>query len=171
MTATVTKIHKFEEAGLGRAPFRFIGVETGAERAAIQMERASSGMVYTTNNATSCDYCGQGIMNAYRVRSADGKDFKVGCDCIRKTGDSGLIKCVTEEEKAKRRAANRKRGEAKWQRECDLRDAFIGGKCESLRSMPHPKGREGCTAYDYVQWCVENHCFGQVAQQLVSKSI
>lgn len=170
-TATMTKIHAFEAAGLGLAPFRFIGIETAAERGAVQSERAGAGMTFTTNNATCCDYCGQGIMNAYRIQSADRKQFKVGCDCIRKTGDSGLIRHVTEEESAKRRKATSLRRQEKCRREAELISAFRAGRCESLRSLPHPKGRENCTAWDYVAWCVDNKCYGQAVLSMIEKSL
>ena len=170
MNATVEKIHKFEAAGLGIAPFRFIGVETAGDRAAVQRERESAGMVFTTNYATSCDYCGQGIQNAFRVRSADGREFKVGCECIRKTGDAGLMRAVSDEESAKRRQKSAKRREAKVERERRLLAAFRAGECASLRSQPHPKGREG-SAHDYVAWCVDNRCYGENILRLIEQSI
>lgn len=74
--------HKFELAGLGLAPFRFIGCSTNV-------------ITYpdgTTKAGSSCDYCGTGIANECHVKSADGRLFKVGCDCIAKVGDSGLLK-------------------------------------------------------------------------------
>ena len=164
------KVHKFEAAGLGLAPFAFIGVETAADRAAIQSERAGSGMIYTTNNSTSCDYCGQGIQNAFRVRSADGKTFKVGCECIRKSDDGGLIRVVKDEESKKRRAAAKARNEKKWKRERDLVAAFRAGGGESLRSLPHPKGRDG-SAFDYVRWCLDNKCYGETVLKIIEDAI
>jgi hypothetical protein len=164
---TATHVHKFEAAGLGLAPFRFIGIETAADRAAVQTERESAGQLFTTNYSTSCDYCGQGIQNAYQVQSADGKKFKVGCDCIRKTGDAGLIRFVTEEETAKRRKATAERRRNKWQRQHDLVAAFRAGQCEALRAIPHPKGRENATAYDYVQWCIDNRFIGAAVLELI----
>ncbi len=74
---TVATQHIFEAAGLGLAPFRFVGIETDADRAAVQREREASGMCFTTNHCTSCDYCSQAIRNAYVIQSADGKRFKV----------------------------------------------------------------------------------------------
>lgn len=160
-------VHKFEAAGLGKAPFRFVGLETAADRGAVQNERKGDGLIYTTNNATSCDYCGQGIMNAFVVASADGRRFKVGCDCIRKVGDKGLMKIVSDAEAAKRRAKAADRRKAKWQREADLLAKFNRGECEALRGLPHPKGREGATAYDYVNWCVTNRCVGALVLDLI----
>ena len=41
---------------------------------------------------TSAHYCGQGIMLQCRIKSADGRTFKVGGDCVARTDDAGLIK-------------------------------------------------------------------------------
>jgi hypothetical protein len=68
--------HPFEKAGLGKAPFRCIGVEE---------------MVFTMPDGESkaggaCQYCGTGIRWAYQIKSSDGAHFHVGCDCVEKTG-------------------------------------------------------------------------------------
>lgn len=77
-------VHLFERKGLGKAPFTVIGYGVftyqaipGAKDCPIQP-------------GTNCDYCGTAIMYAAKVRSADGKEFKVGLDCVKKTGDLGL---------------------------------------------------------------------------------
>lgn len=68
-------VHVFQAAGLGIAPFTFKEVQ------------------YDTKG-THCDFCGTAIVNVFWVGSADGKRFKVGCDCIEKSGDHALIKVV-----------------------------------------------------------------------------
>lgn len=68
-------IHVFEVAGLGSAPFTFVGVNYNQK-------------------GTHCDYCGTAIVNVFWVKSSCGKTFKVGCDCIAKTHDAGLIRIV-----------------------------------------------------------------------------
>lgn len=68
-------IHVFEVAGLGSAPFTFVGVDYNQK-------------------GTHCDYCGTAIVNVFWVRGSCGKTFKVGCDCIAKTHDAGLIRIV-----------------------------------------------------------------------------
>lgn len=162
MVATmVEKIHKFEAAGLGKAPFRFIGQETIVYVACPGAPEQPGGY---------CDYCGQAIKNAFHIQASDGKRFKVGCECIRKTGDAGLIRVVKEEEAAKRRAKADARREKKWKRERDLIAAFRAGRCESLRSQPHPKGREG-SAHDYVEWCLDNHCYGEAVLAIIEDSM
>ena len=70
------KIHKFELAGLGRHPFEFVGYFESRTK--------------QNQPAGTCQYCGNGIAICCRVRSADGKEFIVGSDCVLKTGDAGM---------------------------------------------------------------------------------
>ena len=62
--------HVFTEAGLGQAPFKVIGYE---------------------ERPTGCAFCGRGIKKVSIVKSSDGKVSSIGCECVKKTGDSGLI--------------------------------------------------------------------------------
>jgi hypothetical protein len=61
----------------------------------------------------TCDYCGNGIANICHIKSADGKQFRVGCDCVNKvyqeSGDASLT-CI---EKQFRREVGRERRRAK----------------------------------------------------------
>ena len=70
------KIHVFQSAGLGIAPFEFTGYFEN---------RTKQGQP-----AGTCQYCGNGIAICCRIRSSDGKEFTVGSDCVNKTGDSGM---------------------------------------------------------------------------------
>lgn len=164
-------IHIFESAGLGRAPFRFVGVQTNDDRAVQQRAREANGQTFTTNYCTSCDFCSQAICNAFLVESADGKRFKVGCDCIKKTGDKGLLRVVKDEESRKRRAATAKRNKSKWERERELIATWRSGQCEALRSLPHPKGRDGATAWDYVDYCVSCGMYGATVLDLIESAV
>lgn len=73
--------HRFEAAGLGKAPFRYIGMYE-------ETFQACPGA--PVQPGSSCDYCGQGIRYCFSIRSADGKVSKVGSECINKHGDAGL---------------------------------------------------------------------------------
>lgn len=81
MTNATQSLHPFEKAGLGKAPFRYLGMSH--EVGPITLE---NGMMVGTPGQPmgSCDYCGQGIANVCNVQSADGNKFKVGCDCVEK---------------------------------------------------------------------------------------
>lgn len=74
--------HAFELAGLGLAPFRFVGMSENVICYPDGSQQAGG----------TCDYCSTGIRFECRVASADGKSFKVGCNCIAKVGDLGLMK-------------------------------------------------------------------------------
>lgn len=76
-------VHVFERAGLGKAPFRCVGVVQKSYQASPDSPVQPGG---------SCDYCGTGIYFHCMIRSADGRTFKVGSDCVFKTGDAGLLK-------------------------------------------------------------------------------
>lgn len=143
-------IHTFERAGLGLAPFRFTGTVS---------EKVHCVPGGTPKAGSSCDYCGTGIRYEFWVESSDGKTFKVGCDCIHKTGDSGLIRQISVAERQLRDAKNKKAKAAKLAKE----NARLANALEILPSVqgtladqPHPRGRMGETLLDYVRWMIAN---------------
>ena len=75
-------VHPWEEAKLGKAPFRL----TGYSQEIYQAHRDAP-----IQPGTTCDFCGQGIMNVFHIESADHRRFKVGEDCAKRTGDTELI--------------------------------------------------------------------------------
>ncbi len=89
-------VHRFENAGLGRAPFRFMGMTK-------RVYQACSGA--PIQPGASCDYCGTGIMYVYHIQDADGKKFHVGCECVRHTGDQGLIDLIARKVREQKREA------------------------------------------------------------------
>lgn len=78
-TNTASAIHPFEKRGLGRAPFRCIGSYES------KFQAIPGDPSCPVQPGSSCDYCGNGIMNVFVIKSADGKKFKVGCDCVAQT--------------------------------------------------------------------------------------
>ena len=95
-------LHVFERAQLGKAPFRCIGYYEAKWQ-------AHPGA--PVQPGTCCDYCGQGIINAFKIRSRDGREFKVGSDCVARTGDAGLIRSYKKHPEV--RAAARAKRNAK----------------------------------------------------------
>lgn len=69
--------HRWEIAGLGRAPFQCTGMSE--QRHDMGGGRSKAG--------GTCDYCGQGILYVFHILSSDGRKFKVGCDCVAHTHD------------------------------------------------------------------------------------
>lgn len=105
-TTTPTRIHPFEAAGLGLAPFRYVGSEVRLHQVPGCHPKAGA----------SCDFCGTSIALCCLIESADGKRFKVGCDCVAKTARKSDIhdnKLASDAAKAKRDHNRKKR----WQRE------------------------------------------------------
>jgi hypothetical protein len=66
-------MHPFEKAGLGVAPFRWVGA---------------------FNRDYNCEFCGTAIVINCRVQDANGKEFIVGSDCILRVGDAHLGNAV-----------------------------------------------------------------------------
>ena len=91
----MTTVHPFEKAGLGKAPFRCVGMSENW---------------YVTGNGSHrqpggcCEYCGTGILYEYTIKDSEGKTFVVGSDCVEKT-DKELtdFKRVKREFKTKQR--------------------------------------------------------------------
>jgi hypothetical protein len=133
------KLHEFERAGLGKAPFRLVNV-------------------YFVSGLRSCDYCGTGIQEICVIRSADGNQFKVGNICVEKTGDRGLVDTVKREvNRLRTQRRNEKADEkikvalAKLETDSTLR--------EKLAAEPHPYAwlaEKGLTSLDYVDWMLKN---------------
>lgn len=150
-------VHVFEKAGLGKAPFRFVGMyrDVGPKQMGDGLTCGAPGQPMGT-----CDYCGTGIADCCSIRSSDGKTFIVGTTCVNKTGDAGLIKAYKsspeyrEQMRQQRVAlATKKRQEIK---------RLMAEHEDLLRSLPHPKGftewgtNTPLTAYDYVDWMVQH---------------
>lgn len=148
-TGTET-LHVFERSGLGKAPFRFVGMlqqDIAYGEAVISRE---GGILVTTKPGGSCDHCGAYIVNMFQIESSDGKRFKVGSDCVLKTGDIGLAKIV----KAKVSELNKVRTDARNADRIEtlklqLSDNAIRAK---LREFPHPHGFKGKTLLNFVEY-------------------
>lgn len=155
------KVHKFERAGLGRAPYRYLGFEE---------------KVFTVPGAYSkpggtCQYCGTAIRNCFWVGSADGKRFYVGCECIGKLGDRGLVDVV-------RREANRMKRDKAAAR-ADERIAAARARLETdaglraaLAAAPHPtawRAEQGGTKLEWAEWMLKNA--GRTGSLLVVRAI
>lgn len=147
-------IHRFELAGLGKGPFRFTGNVTEKTFCACPGSPVKAG--------SSCDYCGTSIRYEFWCVSSDGKEFKVGCDCIHKSGDRGLILQISKAERklrdAKNAAAKARKNERKAERISNAMD-LLNSVRGTLANQAHPSKHfadEGRTMLDYVNWCFAN---------------
>jgi hypothetical protein len=153
--------HVFEQAGLGRAPFRFVGMENTAAAAGpdglVRVTDPETGLDYLTQPGGSCDLCGHGIVNFCWIVDADGKRFKVGTECVNKTGDAGLKKTV-KRAVAKARTAARKAREAKKIAAC-ARALRSDETRAALAARPHPReamANKGYTLENWADWMMHN---------------
>jgi hypothetical protein len=147
--------HKFELAGLGRAPFKFVNVYE---------KRYSPAPGAPSQPAGTCQYCGNGIAWCCVIRDVDGKEFIVGNECVKKTNDHGLVKVITDAVKLAQRKVQREKAEAKRRAQDEVAIARIEAAQELLKdatvaarlsAQPHPFdhfAREGKTMLDYVMW-------------------
>ena len=146
-------VHCFESAGLGTAPFRF----TGEVRELVHIVPGCA-----PKAAGTCDYCGTCIRYAFMVQASGGEQFKVGCDCIRKTGDSALIRQISQAERDLRDKKNKAAKDRKAERESAFISATLprlGEVRGVLSELPHPStyfAAEGKSMLDYVEWLLSS---------------
>lgn len=152
-TTTVTTIHPFEKAGLGKAPFRYIGtIDQTPNRDGMVAIGQCQGVNIETKAGGTCDYCGLAIIHMYNVRSADGNTFRVGCDCLKKVDIVNPRTLKADIKKAKDAKADARIADARITlgRE-DVRSA--------LASKPHPAPwaqAKGLTMLDQAEWLMAN---------------
>lgn len=129
-TTTCDRIHPWEKAGLGKAPFAWLGVfeDYGphkVERDGITFETGAPGQPMGC-----CAYCGQGIGECHQIRSADGKKFVVGCDCVRRIESEGSP-VYTATERAHRDLQNKKA-----RVRASLKDESVSAELDALMAEP-----------------------------------
>lgn len=148
-------MHPFEESGFGRAPYRFDGVTRNW---------FSAGPGDPGKPGGSCDYCGAGIAFEYWVKSADGRRFKVGCDCIAKLAKASNVAfagdtLARDADIARRRLERERRAEQQHAKRMALRDAFAAwytvARQAQACALPHP-AIKGLTLAHYVKWMRDN---------------
>ena len=99
--------HPFEKANLGKAPFSCTHVSENVFRLPDGSVKAGG----------CCDYCGTGIRWEFWIKGsiAGARQFKVGCDCVAKTGwgIEGFEKIRADHTRARRQEGAEKRAEKK----------------------------------------------------------
>lgn len=143
------KKHVFEQAGLGLAPFRCVGVKE------LHYGNASAGQDF----GGSCEYCGHYIRNGFFIESADGKHFVVGSDCVEKTGDKGMKK---EVDMFVYKAKQKKHAED-WKR---VKEHYMD-YAEQLNTIPHPY-RSTDTMMDYITYSLLHGHFQSTEKRIIS---
>lgn len=124
---TEITVHAFEKAGLGKAPFRCVGMasipSTGLLEANPDAYNNAMKMLPNDVGCGTCDFCGTAIMHNFIIKGSGEGDrrFVVGSDCVARTGDAGLVKLVraerlkiVREKREASRAMKRAEREALW---------------------------------------------------------
>ena len=127
-------MHPFEKAGLGKAPFKCVGVTKNLF--------TIPGVPEATKPGSSCDYCATSITYEYWIVGATGSKFKVGCDCVLRTGSADSVqdfkKVKAQHEKAKRdvkTAEKRARWAAEKKARQDARAAELPAQVAAFKAQ------------------------------------
>lgn len=104
-------------------------------------------------------------MFQFILKSADGREFKVGSDCILKTDSSKALRVAVETEMQKRQREQREaRAAIKRQKDAERIAAAVARLPEvadRLRSEPHPQAQSfgflrDKTMLDWAEWMLVN---------------
>jgi len=147
-------IHPWERAGLGLAPFRWLGCRE--LRGPIRMAQPDGTVLEVGAPGQpmgSCAYCLQGIAECHSIKSADGKVFIVGCDCVKRVcGEGDAV--LTRAETASRRLRNGKARARAAAKASDVQgelDALLADETAraQLAALPGPKFS---TLLEHAEW-------------------
>lgn len=141
-------LHPFQRAGLGIAPFKYIGMTEKVIKHADGTEQPSG----------TCDYCSNGIRYCYQIQSADGKVFQVGSDCVMKIyrldneefRDPIIAKIGDERRRLERNARHQR--EAK---KIEIGRKLFDDNRAYFETLPHPHEyyrSQGQTLADSIEW-------------------
>jgi hypothetical protein len=150
------KVHVFEQVKLGKAPFVFESFFIG---------NATYDPLNPNMQYTACQYCYTPIVNCFKIKSADGKSFIVGSECVKKTGDKGLIDII-------KREINRRKAiefNNKWQ---ELRAKILAKDTEiveKLDAQKHP-WKDGLTMFDYADYLARG-CAYDTSKKRIFKAL
>ena len=162
-TETAEQVHVFEAAGLGKAPFRFVGLAYQHMAYGMRVIGQVRGVEISTTPGGSCAYCGTAITNMYNIESADGNQFHVGCECVNKANDAGLKKQV---DAARKLADKAKREQGKRDKATSDRELCLGYQIGLLASQPHPHpalAADGMTLFDWAKFMILHKNYGTLA--------
>ena len=159
MTEQIKRVHPFEIAKLGVAPFRPAGsyIDQGPKKIKINGVELESGA--PGQPMGSCDYCGRGILICFRVKDSTGRSFVVGSKCIEKTTHKGHP-VYTAVQKVKRARAKEQRDQRDALKITQLKTWLEDPKViDLLKAQPHAqkwRADKGETEHDRVIWYLKN---------------
>lgn len=154
--------HPFEISGLGKAPFKCLGMRSNKFTPGGLM-----GHLHSKPGGT-CAHCGTGILYEFMIESSDGKKFVVGSSCVEKT-DPVLyrqLKSIRREIERQKRAEQRKIDRAERQKQWDA------PKLKMIENGIMPFGKHigmpiASLEDHYVKWLCQNNDSGAVSKALM----
>lgn len=162
-----TAIHPFEKSGLGKAPFRYVGMVYQEISYGERVIGSVGGVPVATKPGGTCDHCGAYIVDMFRIVSGDGIESKVGCDCIDKVNQVLGTARIADDRKKAKQAREKAR----------IAAAIVAlDSAHLLRSQPHPtawRAGQGDTMIDYCRWMFANagHTGKLATARIVEKAI
>ena len=150
--------HKFEAAGLGKAPFRLIDVYE--KRGPLQL--ADGTLVGAPGQPMgTCRYCGTGIAVCCVIQDAEGATFEVGSECVKKrhATDAADTRLELELRSRKNDLAREKR-RARGAEARKRLQGLIARHGPAMSARPHPYGfteygtGRPLTFLDYLKYSV-----------------
>lgn len=124
-------IHQWEGQGLGQAPFKCVGLYSLPSRALAENNPQAYQSALTEMPAGfdvgTCAVCGIALTNNFLIRARCGRQFSVGCDCVKKAGDAGLIDAVHSIKLAAERDQRARDREAERESRLDAQRIKNGG--------------------------------------------
>lgn len=94
------KLHKWEIAGLGQAPFKVVCIIELPSRGLLEQNPSAYNNLTSISIAQAskfnvslgtCDVCSTALNIHFVIQDADNKHFVCGSECVKKSGDLGLI--------------------------------------------------------------------------------
>lgn len=171
--------HTFEKAGLGIAPFKFVGMgqQDVSYGEAVNFRDAKTGLEIRSKRGGTCAFCGSAIVHLYEVEDSNGKRFHVGSECVKKTADKSLMaaldKAIKAAQKAKRAAKSAETKAARKSAEV-ADDAMLAAKREdasfwtACEAIAHPS-IPGNTLAGYFRWLLANA--GRIGERRMIREI
>jgi hypothetical protein len=161
-----TALHAFEKAGLGKAPFRCSGMfsipSASMAESNVSAYNNAMAMIPRGLGAGSCAYCGTSIMHNFIITSSDDRRFVVGCDCVARTGDAGLLKLVraerlkvVREKRAESRKVSRDNMAAIWAAQRTEKAAAFAVEHAALVKRAEPFMKDGGFVADVIAKALE----------------
>ena len=155
-TVEADTLHPFEKAGLGKAPFRYIGSEVK-----IGPIKLADGITIVGSPGQpmgTCDYCGMGISVCYTIESVDGERFVVGSTCVNKlyrasnqTASQLAYDPVYQQIKADKRDRDRKLRHEREAAKIKAGKEWAESHRSELEAMPNPY-RAGENLWQQYEW-------------------